>query len=213
MSLAYLLDRDGVYDAMLDLRKNWGLDKELIAPDKFSEWMAGYHPELVFTKEAVQSYEEFVDRWEVEKARGQIMTPEQQIEERKVAYLNKIDFEIELLMKKFGINPKYKNLISKAVICGVVEDGDLPKREGNFEYDFLLDSNKLKSIVERVFRGSTKSIKEELDRDRDWFYKFEKSKREGKTYEDSIDALVIESGETNEKIEQQLKRYRRFIRN
>ncbi len=212
MSLAYLLDREGVYEKMLDIRKHWGLDKKLISPDKFSEWIAGYYPEMTFTKEAAQNYGELVDRWETEKSKNEAVTIEKQMNERKLAYLNKIDLEVELLMKKFGINPKYKNLITKAIVCGFVGDDDVFVGNEVFEYDFLFDSQELRLAVERSYDGSERSVKEELERDRNWLYKFRKYRGEGLSYEESIQALADYANVDNEEIEQQLKRYRRFLR-
>jgi translation initiation factor 2 beta subunit (eIF-2beta)/eIF-5 len=197
---------------MLVLRKHLGLDKNLILTKIFSNWLKEYHPKFTFTNEAIQMYDNFVDSREIEKNRNQILTPEQQIEEKKIAYISKIDFEIELIMKKFGINPKYKYLITKAVVCGVVEDMDIPVNEGRFEYDFLLNQSEVRPSIERNFKGSSKSIKKELDRDKKLLYMFRKKRNNGTTYEKSIQELATEEDVDSDEIEQRLKRYSRFLK-
>lgn len=211
MTLAYFLDRKGVYDWMLDIRKHWGLSKKLVSSGDFLKWLNDYHPEMTFTKEAAQYYEDIVDKWEIRNSRQKVLSPEEQINERQLAYLNKIELEVELLMKKFGINHKYKNIITKAIACGLIEDGDVVDEKENFEYDFLLDSQELKFIVEKNYKGSAKNVKKKFDRDRKRFYKF-RELRKTHGYADTIQKLADGANIDNDEIIQQLKRYRRFLK-
>lgn len=208
-SLAYVLDREGVYEWMLDIRKHWNLDDQLVPVKDFQKWLHEYHPNFSFTKEAADYYGNSIDKFEIEESRSNEVSIEKLERNKKLGKFNAMDFEVELLMKKFGINPKYKNLVIKAIACGEVDKNDVGNIKADFDYGFFLESQELRFVVEKSYIGEEKR---EIDRDRGWFYKCKKYMDSGMSFRKSFQNVAEEVGEDEDKVKQQLKRYRKFIK-
>ncbi len=167
-SLAYLLDRDGVYEKMLEIRDKWKLNEGLIDVKQFDIWLNSPHPEIDFTESSANYYQEEVDKFDLENDRNNgVADIELNNKTKMFSNFNQIDFEVEILMREFGINARYKQLIIKAIVCGVVGDDDFKKEDGRFKYDFLLDDQKLRFVLERSYKGYKKI---EIERDRKMYY-------------------------------------------
>jgi hypothetical protein len=207
-SLAYILDRTGVPERIKEIRKAWKIEN-LIPSNKFQEWLDSYHADLTMTKEASDYYSNNVDKFEIEDSRDSSITVDKLARVVKLSKFNVIDFEIELLMKKFGINSKYKNIIIKAVICNEINDGDLSKVKDLADYDLLLDSQELRFVIEKHYLGQEKS---EVDRDRRWFYKSKQYMKAGKSFRKSFQKIAKDDGEEEDKVRLQLKRYKSFLK-
>lgn len=167
-SLAYLLDRDGVYEKMLEIRDKWKLNDELIDEKQFDAWLESPHPEIDFTESSANYYQEEVDKFDLENDRNNGVVDIGLINKTKMfSNFNQIDFEVEILMREFGINARYKQLITKAIACGIVSEKDIKKEDGQFKYDFLLDDQKLRFVLEKSYKGYKKI---EIERDRKMYY-------------------------------------------
>lgn len=199
-ALAYVLDREGVPERISEIREKWGIHKDFVPAKGFSVWLNQYHPELSLTKEAADYYGNSLDRFEIEDSRDKETTIEKLERIKKLSNFNIIDFELELLMRKFGITPKLKKLIIKAIVCNEIENGDLKEVGTNTSYDFLLDSQELRFVVEKNYKGNEKI---ELDRDREWYWKH----KEGVFIKD-----IIGDYDSEEKVDKQIDRYRSFLR-
>lgn len=199
-SLAYVLDRTGVPERIEEIRKAWKIES-LVPSNKFQEWLDGYHIDLTMTNEASDYYSNDVDKFEIEESRNISTTVDKLARVSKLAKFNIIDFEIELLMKKFGINSKYKNIIIKAIVSNEINDSDLSETTIPADYDFMINSQELRFAVEKSYNGRGKI---ELDRDRTWYYMF----NNGIGIKDIADKF----DENEEKVDSQIDRYRRFLR-
>ena len=199
-SLAYVLDREGVPERMYEIRKAWGVE-ESIASKEFQEWLSSYHDDLTLTKEAADYYSNNIDQFEIEDSRDEKITANKLQRISKFSRFNIIDFEIELLMNKFGINPKYKKVITKAIICNEINNNDLGSLEAtDSNYDFLLDSQELRFVVEKIYKGRGKT---DLDRDRVWYWKWKNKIK--------LEDIAYEFNEDPEKVDTQIDRYKRFL--
>lgn len=199
-SLAYLLDRLGVYERMLEIRKCWKLET-LVSPENFEEWIISPHPNISFTSEAVDYYQEGSDRYDLENSRSNNFDRDLWDKTIKFAGFDQIQFEVELLMKDFGINLRYKKIILKAIVCDQIDKQDLEFETGDFNYDFLLDSQKLRFVVEKSYHSKSKV---DIKKDRGMYY-------QNKYDHISQIRLGKELHASRDTVAHALRRYRKFL--
>ncbi len=201
-TLAYLLDRDGVYEKILEIRGKWKLPEKLISLKEFEQWLNSSHPEIDFTESSANYYQEEVGKFDLENDRNNGVVDIGLINKTKMfSNFSQIDFEAEVLMREFGINAKYKEIIIKAIVCGVADENGIKKEEGHFEYNFLLDDQKLRFVLERNYKGHKKI---EIERDRNIYYA---NKYENKSQYKIAKEMNID----RDSIKKSLDRYQNFI--
>ncbi len=207
-SLAYVLDREGVPERIFEIRICWGIGTDFISPKNFHKWLAADHPELNFTKEGADYYGNKVEQFEIESSRNKDVTIEELQQISELSKFNIVQFEVELLMKKFGINPKHKKMIIKAIVCNEVDEKDINQPKEGFGYDFLLDSQELRFAIEKNYESKQKI---EINRDRGWYYRSKEYMQLGTSFRKSYQIIAGEVGEDEDKIKLQIKRYKKFI--
>lgn len=197
--LAYFLDQGKFVIEVRKIRKLWNINKKFV--ENFDGWYTSYHPDYSLSKDAATHYLKYKDGLEVESSTNVDTTLEKQLEERKFIEMNPIDLEVELMMKKLGINPKYKRLVSRAIACNEVSEGDIGGE--SFEYNFVLNDAEFNHIMENTYRG--RKSKTEIIRDREIYHL---NRGKNKISQRKI-GLKFEI--SRESVKESIKRYRQFL--
>lgn len=209
---AFILDQDDLFDMILEIRKCWFLDKQLIPYNKFNNWLKEPHYDFSLTPEVVDYWLAAKNNLLQDFSFTQITYDKPISEEmsQEIAYSNPMDLEIEYLLRKNGLTANYKEFILRAVVCGEVklDDWEGTKRDKDFYHkDWWFN-------IPRYEKFYKSRPKDEIKRDRIWYWQF----KQGKT---DID-IARETSFRDHKIDPEdfkenyvkpaLKRYKRFLK-
>ena len=195
----FLLDQGHLLDDFSIIRKLWGLNKKLVPYESYAHWRQTAHDFPLSPKASGLLYE----AKDTISEGGRYSDDDSKV--REIAFLNRLDFEIEQLLRRYGIPAVFRDLVLRALVCGEVRDGDLQqlKNDKHFSYgDWIYQ-------VSNVYIPTSKKpkTKREVIRDRMWYWEH----RQGKSYlqiaKDAPERGMIDPTLYKDNVKMQVKRY------
>lgn len=200
---AFILDQDEFINDTLKLREYWELEEKLIPWKEFYQWTNAPHYDFELTPKAADFWAKAKD-----KIQNELKNDDAKIKE--LAYSNPMELEIEYLIKKNGINAKFKELIWKSVVCGQIKNEDVQTANDSFYHSsWILDFPE----YEKTYKGDTK---QEIKRDRKWYWLHRNEKKTipelAKKYKPEWMKSKDEEIKYRNTIKQAIKRYKAFLK-
>jgi len=204
---AFILDQDYLYNKILEIRKCWYLDKELVFYNDFKRWIKEPHYDFSLTPEVATFWDKAKSKlpdFSFTHIESNINTEIFQ----EIINSDPMDLEIEYLLRKSGLPVPYKQLILKAIVCGQVAQDDWKSTKENKDFyhkDWWFDI----PTYEKTYKGRPK---EEIRRDRIWHWQKNKGKTQLQIAKDATERGNIDPEDYVDNVKKGLKRYRQFLK-
>ncbi|MCL4417343.1 MAG: hypothetical protein M1365_11700 [Actinobacteria bacterium] len=199
--VAYILDQDGLLEDIHEIRKCWGLNKNLVPYDEFDSWRQFPH-DLPLSSKATSLLYEAKDNLEDDLPKT-----------KEIAYLNTVEFEIEQLLRKQGISPSFNDLILRALACDEIRDKDWDNVEltkKDFKYGkWIYEASNVFFPLERFYNRDTK---QEIRRDREWYWLHKRGKSYREIARETKQRGHIEVDRFRDNVKRQIGRYKDFLK-